>query len=758
MTCTHTILRSLGGGICPVCTPSVLTIHEALQSSGRTPAVMDAIALLTRTMPELPDEAGRVYFLLTADRTMVKIGKTRSPDGVRHSKLVGQSPVPLAVLGEVAGYTAVERWFHRRFAAYRTHGEWFRFEGEVRELLEHVVANGGHPCSVERDQDANTSGLGYVPPTSQPEVLYDATRVTPSPSSHGTRGLGSEHTQSFTSDIGEGSSTHVGGLSLVDAHGDMTHDDVIAERCLRSLSYFVRESWHIMMPGIPLLWNWHLEEICKHVQGLLEEWMKKQRDPLYEMKAQNLAINCPPRSLKSTIVSICAPAWMWLHWPSWKALFLSANPRVATRDALGCAALIKSEWYSGIRESLASRFAEGTPARARYEWTITRDGVEDFTNSAGGNRMAMGFTAVVVGLGGDAIFVDDPNDMKKVMSEAERAKINDTWDLSLCNRVNSYTDSIRFMIMQRGHELDLTGHWQATMPIERTFYLAMPLEYDPELAIASMAASPFEYRDPRTKVAQCLHPDRFPPHVIEAERKRLGPYGFAGQMNQAPVPLEGGAFKRGYWNFCKVSSAEPHHHPLRGTILEKLWRPLSDTKQGARPKGCDESRPAIPVPFLDFLAITVDATFGSLEDNASNVGLLCVGGKAADRFVLEDRTMARGFLDTCQAIRDLIRDFPAATIVLIEKKANGSAVIDTLKHEISGIIPIEASENWIVRANAMIPAIAAGNVYLLEGAAWNLPFVSEFGVYPNGAKDDRIDSLSQLMAHMAMGGYSLPGW
>lgn len=578
------------------------------------------------------------------------------------------------------------------------------------------------------------------------EVIYEATTVTPSVF---------DAAASSTSQSDE------------EALEGLTHEDIIADRCRRSLSYFVRTAWNVIMPGIPLLWNWHLEEMCRHVQGMLEEWIKKQIDPSYTMKAQNLAINCPPRSLKSTIVSVCAPAWMWLQWPSWKGLFVSANPRVATRDAYGCIALMKSPWYTELRSILASHHEEGSEERARYEWTITRDGVEEFTNSAGGVRLAMGFTAVVVGLGGDAIFIDDPNDTKKVMAEAERAKINDTWDLSLCNRVNSYTDSIRVMIMQRCHEMDLTGHWHETMPDELTVYLAMPLEFDPEMAESAMKSSPFGYTDPRKTLGEIIHPARFTDIVIAAERKRLGPYGFAGQMNQKPVPAEGGDFKRGWWRFCYLTSAQPDYHPLVNTCLATQWklkvdgdRFVAKTASGAvnRPQGCDLEVPAVPIPFLDQLIISVDATFGSTDDDASRVGLVCIGIHGADRYVLEDRTIQRTFLETCEAVRKLKRDFPAAHTVLIEKKANGAAVIETLKHEVGGCIPIEANENWMVRANAMIPSVHSGNWYLLDGAPWLTAFVAEFSMFPNGAHDDRIDACSQVAAYLANGGYSLPDW
>lgn len=53
------------------------------------------------------------------------------------------------------------------------------------------------------------------------------------------------------------------------------------------------------------------------------------------------------------------------------------------------------------------------------------------------------------------------------------------------------------------------------------------------------------------------------------------------------------------------------------------------------------------------------------------------------------------------------------------------------------------------RALAMVPTLAAGLVYLLDGASWIDAFVGELGLFPNGQHDDRVDALSQLIAFFA---------
>lgn len=76
-----------------------------------------------------------VYFLLTEDETRLKIGKSKTPRK-RIYNLRMTSPVWLEIAAIVPGYSHVELWLHQRFSKYRLHGEWFKYEGELRETVE----------------------------------------------------------------------------------------------------------------------------------------------------------------------------------------------------------------------------------------------------------------------------------------------------------------------------------------------------------------------------------------------------------------------------------------------------------------------------------------------------------------------------------------------------------------------------------------------------------------------------------------------
>jgi predicted phage terminase large subunit-like protein len=107
------------------------------------------------------------------------------------------------------------------------------------------------------------------------------------------------------------------------------------------------------------------------------------------------------------------------------------------------------------------------------------------------------------------------------------------------------------------------------------------------------------------------------------------------------------------------------------------------------------------------------------------------------------------FPATLRAVRDLSARWQAATAKLIEDKANGSAVIQMLQHELPGIIPVNPQGGKIARAAAISPLIEAGNVYLPhpDWAPWVWEFIEECAAFPNGKHDDQVDTMTQAILY-----------
>jgi predicted phage terminase large subunit-like protein len=126
------------------------------------------------------------------------------------------------------------------------------------------------------------------------------------------------------------------------------------------------------------------------------------------------------------------------------------------------------------------------------------------------------------------------------------------------------------------------------------------------------------------------------------------------------------------------------------------------------------------------------------------------GRKGADIYLLDQE---RGRMDcpaTIQAVRRLHAKWPQAKAKLVEDKANGSAVIAMLKHEIEGLIAVNPEGGKESRVHAVTPQIEAGNVYLPEVtlAPWVGGFIEECAAFPNGAYDDQVDAMTQALVRL----------
>jgi predicted phage terminase large subunit-like protein len=126
------------------------------------------------------------------------------------------------------------------------------------------------------------------------------------------------------------------------------------------------------------------------------------------------------------------------------------------------------------------------------------------------------------------------------------------------------------------------------------------------------------------------------------------------------------------------------------------------------------------------------------------------GRRAADKFLLDQVRGHFSFSATVAAVRTLSAKWPQAHRKLVEDKANGTAVMDTLKHEISGIIAVEPEGGKEARAHAVSAEVEAHNVYLPQTAPWVHDFIEECAAFPTGAHDDQVDAMTQALTRLRL--------
>lgn len=105
------------------------------------------------------------------------------------------------------------------------------------------------------------------------------------------------------------------------------------------------------------------------------------------------------------------------------------------------------------------------------------------------------------------------------------------------------------------------------------------------------------------------------------------------------------------------------------------------------------------------------------------------------------------FIRSIEAIKEMSRKHPKAVGKYIEDKANGTAIINSLRKEVNGLIPIQANDDKLARFRAVTPVIQAGNFYLPHPmlAPWVKQLIKEFLSFPNGKNDDWVDMVSQAL-------------
>jgi len=86
---------------------------------------------------------------------------------------------------------------------------------------------------------------------------------------------------------------------------------LLADRLAGDLASFAKKGWAILNPTRRLIWSWHYDYLCEMLT------LAKQRRLL------RLIINIPPRTPKSTSLTIIYRNWMWITEPEHN--FLTAS-------------------------------------------------------------------------------------------------------------------------------------------------------------------------------------------------------------------------------------------------------------------------------------------------------------------------------------------------------------------------------------------------------------------------------------------------
>ena len=473
--------------------------------------------------------------------------------------------------------------------------------------------------------------------------------------------------------------------------------------CEDSLYTFLQYAWR-WVDASPFTPGWPLEAICEHLEAVVDGEIKR------------LLINIPPRCGKSTITSVCFPAWVWAQrhdsptsGPGVPLLHASYALNLAMRDSVKCRRLIESPWYNGL---WGERFTlvgdQNTKGR--------------FANDKKGERLITAVEAKVTGEGGNIIVVDDPNAANEVLSAATIEATNEWWDGTMSTRLNDARNGAMVVIQQRLAEEDLTGHILETD--HGWTHLCLPMEYEPDRSFVTSIG----WKDPRTEPDELLWPDRFDKEQISTLKKRLGPWKAAGQLQQRPEPKGGGIIKREWWQLYDKDS-----YPPMDLIVASLDTAFTEKTEN------------------DMSALSVWGVFSG-DVIAQNAKTERVYTQNHPRVMLMNAWQERLELhELVDKVSETMKQMKCDKL-LIENKAAGHSVAQEIRrlygHELFSVQLVDPkSQDKLSRLYSVQHLFAEGLIFAPD-RSWSDALITQVSQFPKGKHDDLVDTVSMALRHL----------
>lgn len=430
--------------------------------------------------------------------------------------------------------------------------------------------------------------------------------------------------------------------------------------------------------------------------------------------SRKIIVSMPPRHGKTELASVYLPLWLLRRNHKTKIGIISHSPNLA------------AAWGRRVR-----RMVERYGADLGLSIASDAGAVSEWETPEGGGVMSRSIGQALAGVGFNVLIVDDPvRDFAAAHSEPTRQSVWDWWTANAVTRLEP--PSLVVVIATRWHEDDLIGRLLSAEhegdPDEwETITLPALADHDPDKgesdplgrAPGDPLYSPLLASETRDEALQ-----RF-----TGLRRDVGSYAWSALYMQKPSPSKGAIFDISWWRFWTSSPA--------GATEDGRVRYLDPASL--------EGRRVID---------SWDATFKDSKDSDFVVGQRWARVNA-NRFLLWQVRARMSFTKTLATMKAWAKpddSSPFARHVhtrLVEDKANGPAILDALKDEVSGLKPVNPRGSKEARARAVTPEIESGNVILpdptMPGYEWVNGLIAETRAFPTGEHDDQVDAMTQAL-------------
>lgn len=452
-------------------------------------------------------------------------------------------------------------------------------------------------------------------------------------------------------------------------------------------------------------WVHHL--ICKRLERFAQA--------VADGKSPRLILTMPPRHGKTAIVSQRFPVWAMGRYQTidgapLEVAVASYAQELADDNSRAARMVARSPEALSVFPHLAPRVDA-----KQYKGDYKRADVDKITIWKAGvaSYKAVGIGGPLTGRGAHILIIDD---YVKDRAEADSKTYRDAaWSWYRSTAYTRVAPGGGVIVMAtRWHEDDLIGRLlaeQANGDGDAWEVLNLPAIDETDTVEDGVVLR---------RAGEPLHPDRWPLPALEQRKRAIGFREWSALFLCRPTASGGGIFERGWF---------VHRHRFTPALARTMaWEQL---------------------------VISADLTFD--DGDASDDVAIHVWGRLRGRFYLLDRWAQRASYTVArQAFKGICAAWPHALTRLVEKAANGAAMVDDLQHEYRCIpVKVAGGPSKRERARAVSPLHESGAVVYPDDtiADWMHEWVERHVSFTgaSGGKDDDVDAESQALAHMTLG-------
>ncbi len=320
--------------------------------------------------------------------------------------------------------------------------------------------------------------------------------------------------------------------------------------------------------------------------------------------------------------------------------------------------------------------------------------IKRFNTTAGGGYATIGVGGATTGRGADLLLMDD---LIKDREQADSPVYRE-------NLIDWYKSVARTRLQPGGSIVLVQTRWGTS---DFVAWLLSETAHE-NWEVISLPAIAIE-GDPLGRLpGEALWPESYPLPVLEEIKQTLGSRDWNALYQQ-----------------CPLSDAD--------VIFQNKWLQFY----------------TLPPSSFDRICHSWDLSFGGQSATSSWVVGQVWGIKENAKYLLHMVREQMGFSDTLAAIRLMDMQYEDHE-VLIENKANGPAVIETLIQEIGyRLKAVEPGGSKSDRAYAVVPQFERGEVWLPHPKQheWVKPLLMEMQSFPKSVTDDCVDAMTQALVN-----------